>query len=100
VPDHFTLEDVERLALLARLELNEEEKRLFAQQLDDILTYVEQIREVTTGGIAPTSHPLGTAGSLRSDERRPSLPRGEVLTQAPDAPQDAGLFKVPRVMGS
>jgi aspartyl-tRNA(Asn)/glutamyl-tRNA(Gln) amidotransferase subunit C len=100
VPDHFTTDDVERVAQLARLALTDEEKQLFAAQLGDILRYAEQIRQVDTSGIAPTSHAAGAAGALRADERRPSLPRDQVLAQAPEADADAGLFKVPRVLGS
>jgi aspartyl-tRNA(Asn)/glutamyl-tRNA(Gln) amidotransferase subunit C len=100
VPDHFTTEDVERVARLARLALTDEEKRLFAAQLGDILRYAEQIRQVDTSGIPPTSHAHGAAASLRPDERRPSLSRDEALRQAPEADLDAGLFKVPRVLGS
>ena len=98
--DQFTPTDVDRVAHLARLALSETEKQLFARQLGDILTYVEQLRSVDTGGIPPTSHPLGTLGSMRADERRPSLPREEVLAQAPESATDAGLFKVPRVLGA
>ena len=98
--EHFTLTDIDRVAHLARLALSDDEKQLFARQLGDILTYVEQLRSLDTSGIPPTSHPLGTLGSMRDDERRPSLPRGEVLAQAPEPAADAGLFKVPRVLGS
>jgi aspartyl-tRNA(Asn)/glutamyl-tRNA(Gln) amidotransferase subunit C len=100
VPDHFTTDDVERVARLARLALTDEEKQLFAVQLGDILKYAEQIRQVDTSGIPPTSHAAGTAASLRADEERPCLPRVEALAQAPDADREAGLFKVPRVLGS
>jgi aspartyl-tRNA(Asn)/glutamyl-tRNA(Gln) amidotransferase subunit C len=100
VSDHFTLTDVDRVAHLARLALTDTEKELFARQLGDVLTYVEQLRSVDTNGIAPTSHPLGTVGSMRDDERRPSLSRDEVLAQAPESAPDTGLFKVPRVLGS
>ena len=100
MPDHFTTEDVERVARLARLALTDEEKQLFATQLRDILRYAEQIGRVDTSGIPPTSHAAGAVGSLRADERRPSLARDEALAQAPEADRDAGLFKVPRVLGS
>ena len=100
MPDHFTTDDVEQLARLARLALTDEEKQLFAVQLGDILKYAEQIRQVDTSGIPPTSHAPGTAASLRADAPRPCLPRVEALAQAPDADRDAGLFKVPRVLGS
>jgi aspartyl-tRNA(Asn)/glutamyl-tRNA(Gln) amidotransferase subunit C len=100
VSEHFTLTDIDRVAHLATLALSDDERTLFARQLGDILTYVEQLRSLDTSGIPPTSHPLGRLGSMRDDEQRPSLPRDQVLTQAPEPAADAGLFKVPRVLGS
>jgi aspartyl-tRNA(Asn)/glutamyl-tRNA(Gln) amidotransferase subunit C len=99
VPDQFTREDVERLARLARLALSDDEKALFARQLGEILGYAEQVRQVDTSGIPPTSHAFAYTASLRDDQIRPSLGRDEALSQAPDAIADTGLFKVPRVLG-
>jgi aspartyl-tRNA(Asn)/glutamyl-tRNA(Gln) amidotransferase subunit C len=93
-------EEVERIARLARLALSGEERDLFARQLTSILQYAEQLREVDTSGVAPTSHPLALSAPLRDDQTRPSLPREEALKGAPDADADAGLFKVPRVLGA
>ncbi len=94
----FTHADVERVARLARLELTADEKELFARQLAGILAYAEQIQRVPTDGVPPTSH-AGDAAMMRDDEVRPSLPRDASLASAPDADLDAGLFKVPRVLG-
>ena len=93
-------DEVERIARLARLSLTAEERDLFARQLTAVLQYAEQLREVDTEGIAPTSHPLALSAPLRQDEMRPSLPRLDALDQAPDADREAGLFKVPRVLGA
>lgn len=93
-------EEVERIARLARLALTVEERDLFARQLTSILQYAEQLREVDTSGVAPTSHPLALSAPLRDDHTRPSLPRDEALKGAPDADRGAGLFKVPRVLGA
>jgi aspartyl-tRNA(Asn)/glutamyl-tRNA(Gln) amidotransferase subunit C len=92
-------DEVVRIAHLARLSLTTEERDLFARQLTAVLQYAEQLREVDTEGVAPTSHPLALSAPLREDEARPSLPRLEALDQAPDADREAGLFKVPRVLG-
>lgn len=94
----FTQADVERVARLARLELTPDEKDLFARQLAEILAYAEQIQRVPTDGVPPTSH-AGDAAMMRDDEVRPSLPREASLASAPDADVNAGLFKVPRVLG-
>jgi aspartyl-tRNA(Asn)/glutamyl-tRNA(Gln) amidotransferase subunit C len=97
--DRFSREDVERVARLARLELDADEKDLFARQLAGILAYAEQIQRVDTTGIEPTSHAPGSGASMRDDVVQPSLPREASLAAAPDADVKAGLFKVPRVMG-
>jgi aspartyl-tRNA(Asn)/glutamyl-tRNA(Gln) amidotransferase subunit C len=94
----FTRTDVERVAHLARLELTDDEKELYARQLAEILAYAEQIQRVETDGVPPTSH-AGEAAMMREDELRPSLPREASLAAAPDADVGAGLFKVPRVLG-
>ena len=99
MPEDFTRADVERIARLARLELTEHEKTLITPQLSSFLAYANQVQQVATAGVPPTSHPLGTTGSWRDDEPRPSLPREEALSQAPEADLARGLFKVPRVLG-
>ena len=93
----LTRDDVLRVAELARLELSESEVDLFTRQLDDILGYAEQIREVDTTGVSPTSHMLATGG-WRDDAPAPSLDRDASLANAPSADRSAGLFKVPKVL--
>jgi aspartyl-tRNA(Asn)/glutamyl-tRNA(Gln) amidotransferase subunit C len=94
----LNVQDVKRIAELARLELTADELELFTRQLGDILTYVEQIRALDTTGVPPTSSVLNRPVD-RPDEPRPSLSRAELLRNAPDAAPEAGLFKVPRVIG-
>ncbi|MDO8681520.1 MAG: Asp-tRNA(Asn)/Glu-tRNA(Gln) amidotransferase subunit GatC [Acidobacteriota bacterium] len=91
-------QDVKRIAELARLELSAAELDLFTRQLGDILAYVEQIRTLDTTGVPPTSSVLNRPVD-RADEPRPSLSRADLLRNAPDAAPEAGLFKVPRVIG-
>jgi aspartyl-tRNA(Asn)/glutamyl-tRNA(Gln) amidotransferase subunit C len=101
MPGDFTREDVERLARLAKLELTEHEKTLLTPQLSSFLTYAEQVQQVTTAGVPPTSHPLaleGSSGAWRDDVPQPSLDRAEAVSQAPEADVHRGLFKVPRVL--
>jgi aspartyl-tRNA(Asn)/glutamyl-tRNA(Gln) amidotransferase subunit C len=108
----LTVGDVERIAALAHLELTDEEKQLFTKQLADILDYAEQLLAIDTTGVPATAHvnstlevrlkPDSTAEAARverPDEPRPSLPVGDALANAPDAARDAGLFRVPRVIG-
>lgn len=91
-------QDVQRIADLARLELTAEELELFTRQLGDILTYVEQIRALDTTGVAPTSQVLNRPVD-RDDAPAATLSREDLLQNAPDAALEAGLFKVPRVIG-
>jgi aspartyl-tRNA(Asn)/glutamyl-tRNA(Gln) amidotransferase subunit C len=90
--------DVDRIAALARLELTDEERSRFAAQLTAILAYADQVQQADTAGASSqgASRPV----RLRDDELVPSLDRDEVLAQAPAADHAAGLFKVPRVLGS
>jgi len=94
----LTRQDVQRIADLARLELTAEELDLFTRQLGDILTYVEQIRALDTTGVAPTSQVLNRPVD-RDDVTADTLSREDLLGNAPDAALEAGLFKVPRVIG-
>ena len=90
--------DVQRIAELARLELTSDELELFTRQLGDILTYVEQIRALDTTGVAPTSQGINRPVE-RDDVPGATLTRAQLLDNAPDAAIEAGLFKVPRVIG-
>ena len=94
----LTVEDVERIARLANLELTQDEKQLFTKQLADILAYAEQVQGVDTTGVEATAH-VNATGVERSDEPKPSLEVSEAVANAPDAAPEAGLFRVPRVIG-
>ena len=96
--DILTSADVERIATLARLELTPDETARFAQQLTAILAYADQVQQVDTSSVA---EPAAAADSrMRDDDLVPSLDRDVILSQAPAADRAAGLFKVPRVLGS
>jgi aspartyl-tRNA(Asn)/glutamyl-tRNA(Gln) amidotransferase subunit C len=99
MPDPLTRADVLRIAELASLELTDAEIDTFTRQLADILAYAQQVQEIDTTGVPPTSHVQAGNPLDRTDEPRPSLPRDEVLWGAPDPAVDAGLFCVPRVIG-
>ena len=90
--------DVDRIAALARLELTDDERTRFATQLSAILAYADQVQQADTAGVAIA--PRVAVPRTREDDLRPSLDRDEVLAQAPAADRAAGLFKVPRVLGS
>jgi aspartyl-tRNA(Asn)/glutamyl-tRNA(Gln) amidotransferase subunit C len=89
--------EVEHVARLARLELNEDEVALYTQQLGKVLDHFASMASVDTANVPPTVLPQHLAGAagLRSDTVHPSLNREEVLRQAPDS-QD-GYISVPQV---
>jgi aspartyl-tRNA(Asn)/glutamyl-tRNA(Gln) amidotransferase subunit C len=99
MPSGFSRETIEHVARLARLRLTAEELDRFADQLARVLDYAVQVQEVDTTGIDPTFHVAGQEHPLREDVIRPGLPAEEALRNAPDADRQAGLFKVPRVLG-
>jgi aspartyl-tRNA(Asn)/glutamyl-tRNA(Gln) amidotransferase subunit C len=92
-------DEVVRIAQLAHLELTEDEIATFTRQLGDILHYAEQVQAVDTAGVPPTSHVLAGASIERDDAPGPCLDRNAALAGAPDAAHEAGLFRVPRVIG-
>ena len=96
----LTRADVERIATLARLELTPDEVTLFAGQLTAILAYADQVQQVDTSGISADANPSGRPAAGRDDRLVPSLDRARALHQAPAADRAAGLFTVPRVLGS
>ena len=95
----LTVADVERIAALAQLELTEEEKQMFTKQLGDILSYAEQLQAIDTTGVPATAHVNATQPVERDDEPRPSLAVPDAIANAPDPATEAGLFRVPRVIG-
>jgi len=92
----LTLKEVEHIANLARLELTDEEKAHYREQLSAILDYFSQLRELNTADIPPTSSVLPQRSALREDQPRPGLSLEELLRNAPDA--EAGQFRVPPVL--
>ena len=92
----ITMQEVEHVARLARLELSGAEKERMRRELDDILSYIDKLRALDTTGVEPTSHAVPLTNVLRDDVEKPSLPRDEMLANAPDRHRD--LFRVPRII--
>lgn len=93
----LSIEEVEHIAALARLELSDAEKQRYAEQLSDILDYFKHLEELDTDRISPTASVLDMNLRLREDVSRPGLPRQEVLRNSADTQDDQ--FKVPPVFG-
>ena len=89
-------EEIEHIAVLARLSLSEEEKELFGSQLSSILDYMEKLNELDTMGIEPTSHVLSLSNVMRDDIPRPSIPKEDALMNAPDHTEK--FFRVPKII--
>ncbi|WP_090797393.1 Asp-tRNA(Asn)/Glu-tRNA(Gln) amidotransferase subunit GatC [Paenibacillus sp. GP183] len=92
----ITIKDVEHVAKLARLDLKDNEKQQFTEQLNAILKYAEQLQQLNTDNIPPTSHAMPLVNVMRKDEAKSSLPLEKVMLNAPD--EEDGQFKVPAVL--
>lgn len=92
----LTLEQVRHVAQLARLRLTAEEEQRYSGQLSAILDAVDELSQLDTAGIAPTSHATLTAATLRPDEVRPSLPPEKALANAPA--KVGTSFAVPKIL--
>ncbi len=88
--------DVRYVAHLARLDLTDDEAELFQSQLDQVVDYVQAIRELDVEGIEPTSHGQPVLNVLRADEVRKSLDHEAVMENAPERVKDE--FKVPKIV--
>ncbi|GBD35715.1 Glutamyl-tRNA(Gln) amidotransferase subunit C [bacterium HR36] len=89
-------EEVRWVAHLARLECTEEEIGLFTAQLNDIVSYVNQLQEVNTEGVEPLSHCLPIHNVFREDTPGVSLKVDEALANAPARKGD--FYAVPAVL--
>jgi aspartyl-tRNA(Asn)/glutamyl-tRNA(Gln) amidotransferase subunit C len=94
----LSLEEVRRIAALARLRLSPEEERTFAVQLSAILDHVEELKALDVSNVEPMTHALaaGEASALRADEVQRSLAPDEALANAPA--REGTCFKVPRII--
>src|SRR5436190_23764096 len=90
-------QDIEKVALLARLQLTDDELSRMTVELAQIVGYVDQLGEVDTEGIEPMAHAIETANVFRDDEVVQSLPREEALANAPH--RDKRGYLVPAVLG-
>ena len=96
----ITEADVEKVAQLAHMEITAAELKIFAPQMADIVSYVEQLNEVATSNVPPALGGLTPEGeatdSARDDILVPSLGQKKALAEAPDAA--SGHFRVPKVL--
>ncbi len=93
----ITKDEVLYVADLARLNLDDAAIDKFAGQIGEILDYVDQLNEVDTDGVKPTSHAISLTNAFREDEPREHLEREKALANAPE--KEDGNFVVPKVVG-
>ncbi|MFC1807912.1 Asp-tRNA(Asn)/Glu-tRNA(Gln) amidotransferase subunit GatC [Candidatus Omnitrophota bacterium] len=87
---------IKYVANLARLNLKPEEEELFAKQLNDILSYIENLNKVNTDSVDPMSHAVSMGNVFRQDKVKDSLNTKDALNNAPD--KKDGFFRVPKVI--
>jgi aspartyl-tRNA(Asn)/glutamyl-tRNA(Gln) amidotransferase subunit C len=92
----ITVEEVEHVAKLARLEVGADEKQRLTEQMNSILLYMEKLKELDTTMVVPTSHAIDLHNAFREDRVQESLPRNESLENAPET--NEAEFVVPRVI--
>ncbi len=87
---------VEKLATLARLSFDDQEKLEIKADLQQMISFIEKLQEVNTDGVIPLLHMSSNINMLRDDIVKGSITREEALRNAPDA--DGTFFKVPKVI--
>jgi aspartyl-tRNA(Asn)/glutamyl-tRNA(Gln) amidotransferase subunit C len=92
----ITIKDVEHVALLARLELSEDEKRVYTEQLANILEYASVLNELDTKDVPPLTHVLPLQNVFREDKVGEHLEPETVLARAPE--REDRYFRVPRLV--
>jgi aspartyl-tRNA(Asn)/glutamyl-tRNA(Gln) amidotransferase subunit C len=90
-------QDIEKVALLARLRLSDPEAETMTAELGKIVSFVDQLAEVNTEGVEPMAHAIELRNVFRADAVAPSLPREDALSNAPH--HDDRGYLVPAVLG-
>jgi len=88
--------DVQYIARLARIELTDAEEQKLGPQLNNILGYIEKLKEIDVSDVEPTAHAVPMVNVTRPDEVRPGLSNDEALRNAPA--KAGGLFIVPKIV--
>ncbi len=91
------IDQVRKVANLARLQLTEAEQQQFTGQLNRILEYVQQLDELDTTDVAPTTRAIEVSNITRPDQLEVFAEREAILASAPDREED--FFKVPKILG-
>jgi aspartyl-tRNA(Asn)/glutamyl-tRNA(Gln) amidotransferase subunit C len=92
----LTLDEVEHIAVLARLRLTAEEKSQLIKQLDQILGYMEKLKQLDISNVEPFSHAVDTVNALREDRVTNRPDPDALLANAPE--RDTTFFRVPKII--
>ncbi|NEP63348.1 MAG: Asp-tRNA(Asn)/Glu-tRNA(Gln) amidotransferase subunit GatC [Symploca sp. SIO2G7] len=92
------IEQVRKVALLARLDLTEAEEQQFTEQLSGILDYVQQLNALDTNSVKPTTRAIELTNITRQDKLAPFEARESILGIAPE--REDNFFKVPKILDS
>ena len=93
----LTRHEVEKVALLSRLRLSDDELTRMTAQLGQIVEYVRQLDELDTSQVQPMAHAADLINVFAEDEHRPGLDREQALSNAPK--RDDECYRVPAVLG-
>lgn len=93
----LTRDDVEKVSLLARLSLTDEEVGVMTEQLGQVLGYIDQLSELDTDNVPPMAHAVELSNVFADDVVQDSLDRDQALENAPK--RDEECYRVPAVLG-
>ena len=88
--------DVRKVAHLARLELPEDQIQTYTAQIEEILSYIEQLQEIDTKNVSPTTRAVEVVNSMREDLVEVKCSREDILNQAPN--REGDFFRVPKIL--
>ncbi len=88
--------EIDHIAMLSRLELTDEEKKLFSRQIHNIIEYINKLNELDTTNVEPTAHVLPVKNVFREDKPGKSLSKDSSLQNGPDTADD--FYRVPKII--
>ncbi|MEM6259369.1 MAG: Asp-tRNA(Asn)/Glu-tRNA(Gln) amidotransferase subunit GatC [Planctomycetota bacterium] len=97
MPHPISEQTIREVAKLARLNLTDEEAKLFSSQLGDVLGAIDQLKKLDVEDVKPMPHALDQLNVFRADHEKDGMPVENALANAPD--KDGPFFKVPKVLG-
>tara|TARA_Y100001968_G_C19088698_1_gene586603 strand:- start:292 stop:579 length:288 start_codon:yes stop_codon:yes gene_type:complete len=92
----ISLSDIRKVAKLARLELPEDQIETYTEQLEEILSYIDQLQEIDTQNIPPTTRAVEVVNAIREDLVEVKCSREDILNQAPH--REGDFIRVPKIL--